>query len=97
MEGEGFGEENEGEDNTDRLAESGDSHGKEGSELSDQAQDNLNIYRSQPGLMKEMDDDLNPEVASQREDEGIAVGVFGIVWAVVDGGGDVCEDGHQEK
>ena len=37
MEGEGFGEENEGEDNTDRLAESGDSHGKEGSELSDQA------------------------------------------------------------
>ena len=29
--------------------------------------------------MKEMDDDLNPEVASQREDEGIAVGVFGIV------------------
>ena len=44
MEGEGFGEENEGEDNTDRLAESGDSHGKEGSELSDQAQDNLNIY-----------------------------------------------------
>ena len=30
-------------------------------------------------LMKEMIPDLDPEVASQREDEGIAVGVFGIV------------------
>ena len=40
---------------------------------------------------------LNAQVASDREYEGIAVGLLGVVGAVVDGRGDVCEDGHEEK
>ena len=41
VDGEGFGEEDEGEDNTESFPEGGDSDGKEGTKLTDKAEDNL--------------------------------------------------------
>ena len=95
VKGEGFGEEDEGENNTDSFAESGDGHSEEGSKLSDQTQDNLKVGSYLEYCLFETY--LDTEVASERKYKGITVGVFGVVWAVVDGGGNICEDCHQEK
>ena len=77
MKGEGFGEEDEGENNTDSFAESGDGHSEEGSKLSDQTQDNLKVGSYLEYCLFETY--LDTEVASERKYKGITVGVFGVV------------------
>ena len=96
VECEGFWEEDERENNTERLPKSGDCHSKKGSKLSDQAQDNLksNLELSSNDKVLHY---LNTEIACEREYKSIAICVFWIVGAVVDGRCNVCEDGNQEE
>ena len=46
MNGEGFREEDEGDDNTESFPEGGDSDGKEGTKLTNKAKDNLKNKRN---------------------------------------------------